>query len=395
MKITEKVTWIGKIDWELRKFHGEQLSTYNGSSYNSFLIKDEKLTIVDTVWLPFADEFINNLKKQIDPSKIEYIVVTHAEPDHSGALPKLMEIAPNATILCSANGAKSIKGYYHQDWKMQIVKSGDKVSLGTNDLTFLEAPMLHWPDTTMAFLSGENVLFSSDVFGQHFASSEMTDQSADESLLYHEAIKYFANIIAPFAPKVIKKISELVALNLPFTTIAPAHGVIWQKDVRTIVDKYLLWSDGYSENQIVLIYDTMYESTRKIAEAIADGIHSADPSVKLKLFNSARADNSDIITEAFKSKAILVGSPSYNNGILNSIAAMLEELKGLSLTGKKAAAFGSYGWSPANVKFINEFLKECKYEVFADGMKVQWNPDQDVIGKCRDFGRQFVDFISN
>lgn len=394
MKISNSVNWIGKIDWELRKFHGEQLSTYKGSSYNSYLIKDEKIAIVDTVWAPFAEEFIKNLKKEIDFDKIDYIIVTHAEPDHSGALPLLVEYATNAKIVCSANGAKSIKGYYHKDWNFQIVKTGDKLSLGSKELTFIEAPMLHWPDTMMCFLSGENILFSSDVFGQHYASYDLfDDQIEDKDLLYYEALKYFANIIAPFAKKTIKKIEELTSLNLPIEIIATAHGIIWRKDISKIIDLYKEWSSSYKENQITIVYDTMYNSTRKIAETLANGIKSFDNDVVVKIFNSSRADNSDIITEIFRSKAVLIGSPTYNNGILNSTAAILEEIKGLSLEGKKAAAFGSYGWSPANVKIIAEFLKEAGFEVFEDAAKAQWNPSEEDTTKLMEFGEKFAEFV--
>ncbi len=394
MKITENVTWIVKIDWELRKFHGEQLSTYKGSSYNSYLIRDEKIAIIDTVWKPFAEEFISNLKQQVELDKIDYIIVTHAEPDHSGALPLLVEQAKNAKIICSANGAKSIKGYYHKDWNFQTVKSGDKLSLGKNEITFIEAPMLHWPDTMMCFLSGDNILFSSDVLGQHYASYELFDDKVeDKELLYYEALKYFANIIAPFSKKTIKKIEELISLNLPIDTIATAHGIIWRKDIKTIIDKYLEWSNGYKENQITIVYDTMYDSTRKMAESIAEGIKSVDKDCVVKLFNSARSDNSDIITEVFRSKAILIGSPTYNNGILNSTAAILEEIKGLSLEGKKAASFGSYGWSPANVKIINEFLQNSGFELFEESVKTQWSPNQEEMTKLMEFGKKFAEFV--
>ncbi len=394
MKITENVIWMGKIDWELRKFHGKQLSTYKGSSYNSYLIKDEKIAVIDTVWKPFAEEFIENLKKQIKLDKIDYIIVTHAEPDHSGALPILAEQAKNAKILCSANGVKSIKGYYHKDWGFQTVKSGDKISLGKSELTFIEAPMLHWPDTMMCFLSGDNILFSSDVFGQHYASFDLFDDKIeDKEILYYEALKYFANIIAPFAKKTVKKIEELKSLNLPISIIATAHGIIWREDINTIIDKYFEWSNDYKENQITIVYDTMYDSTRKMAESIAEGIKSIDKDCIVKIFNSARSDNSDIITEVFRSKAILIGSPTYNNGILNSTAAILEEIKGLSLEGKKAASFGSYGWSPANVKIINEFLQNSGFELFEESAKTQWLPDENEIRKLREFGKKFAEFV--
>lgn len=394
MKISQHVSWIGKIDWELRKFHGEQLSTYHGSSYNAYLIEDEKTAVIDTVWLPFADEYIANLKKKIDLTKLDYIIVNHAEPDHSGALPLLVREAPQAKVICTASGIKSIKGYYHQDWNFQTVKTGEKLNLGQTELTFIEAPLLHWPDTLMSYLSGDDILFSSDVFGQHYASETLIDENIDTNELYYEAIKYFANIIAPYAKKTVKKIEELQGMNLPLKMIAPAHGVLWKNDTKTIIQKYIDWSNAYSENQITLVYDTMYNSTRRMAEIIASGIVEEDPSVVVKLFNSARHDNSDILTELFKSKAMLVGSPSYNNGILKSTAGIIEEIKGMEPKQKKAAAFGSYGWSPANVKIIAELLKECGLEVFETTAKAAWNPNEDDATKLKEFGREFVKFVN-
>ncbi len=394
MKISEKVTWIGKIDYDLKQFHGEQLSTDLGSSYNSYLIQDEKTAVIDTVWLPYAEEFMANLEKKIDLTKLDYIIVNHAEPDHSGALPLLVKAAPQAKILCTANGAKSIKGYYHQNWDLKIVKTGDKISLGSCELTFIEAPMLHWPDTMMNFLSGDNILFSNDVFGQHFAHKDLTDENVDNEALYYEAIKYFANIIAPFSKKTLKKIEELRSLDLPISMIAPAHGVIWKKDIKTIVEKYIEWSSAYAINEITIIYDTMYDSTEMLAGAIARGIKNELPDFEVKIFNSAKVSSSDIVTEAFRSKGILVGSPTYNNGILNSTAAILEELKGLSLENKKAGAFGSYGWSPVNTKIISEMLTHCGFDIFAESCKVQWRPAIDALIKAEEFGSAFAKFVN-
>ncbi len=390
-KINDTVSWIGKIDWELRKFHGQQLSTYRGSSYNAYLIKDEKNVIIDSVWRPFAEEFIANLKKEIDFASIDYVVVNHAEPDHSGALPFIMDlVAPDTPIICTANGAKSIKGYYHKDWNFKIVKNGEKLSIGSRDLIFIEAPMLHWPDTMMTYLSGDNILFSNDVFGQHFACEGMYDDLVDNSELMYESIKYFANIVSPFNKKVLKKMQEFKEMNLPINLVCPAHGVIWRKNIETIINKYEVWASSYSENQVTLIYDTMYDSTRKMAEAIASGILIEKPDLNVKLFNSSKSDNSDIITEVFRSKAFLIGSPTYNNGILNSTAAILEEIKGIAPENKKAAVFGSYGWSPANIKIISEFLKEASIEVILDGAKSQWNPDTNALDKCVEFGKEFA-----
>ena len=278
-KINESITWVGKIDWELRKFHGEEYSTHRGSSYNSYLVQDEKTALIDTVWVRFGKEFVENLKKVLPLDKIDYVIANHAEPDHSGALPELMKEIPDRPIYCTANGLKSFKGYYHKDWNFQVVKTGDKLSLGSRDLIFVEAPMLHWPDTMFSYLTKDNVLFSNDAFGHHYASELMYNDLVDQAELYQECIKYYANILTPFNTMVDKKIKDVLALNLPVDMICPSHGVIWRSDPLQIVKKYQQWAADYQENQITIVYDSMWESTRRMAEAIASGISQADDAV--------------------------------------------------------------------------------------------------------------------
>ncbi|NLU10971.1 MAG: anaerobic nitric oxide reductase flavorubredoxin [Tepidanaerobacter acetatoxydans] len=392
-KINSNVTWVGKIDWELRTFHGEDLSTHRGSSYNSYLVQDEKVALIDTVWEPFADEFINNLKKEIDLSKIDYIIANHGEIDHSGALPALMKEIPDTPIYCTQNGIKSLKGQYHQDWNFVPVRTGDKLNLGKKEIIFIEAPMLHWPDTMFSYLTGDNILFSNDAFGQHYASELMYNDLVNQAELYQEAIKYYANILAPFSKLVGKKINEVLSLNLPIDIICPSHGVIWRKDPIQIVEKYQEWADDYQENQITIIYDTMWNGTRRMAEAIACGIKEVNEDITIKLFNSARSDTNDIITEAFKSKAILVGSPTVNRVVLHSIAGLLGALRGLGFKNKKAAAFGTYGWSGESVKIITEELERAGFEIIDQGIKTLWNPDEDSKQKCEEFGKRIGEIL--
>lgn len=389
-EIKPGIYWTGKIDWELRNFHGEQLTTNHGSSYNSYLIKDEKNILIDTVWTPYTGEFLNNLRELIDPKDIDMVVVNHGEPDHSGALPHLMSMIPDVPVYCTAQGEKSLRGQYHKDWNFKTVKTGDKISAGSRELMFIEAPMLHWPDTMICFLAGDNILFSNDIFGQHYASEFMYDDLADKCDLDYEALKYYANIISPFSKKALKKIDELIAMNLPIEMICPAHGVIWLDNPQQIIDSYRSWADSYQEDQITIIYETMYQSTRKMAEAIAEGIKDSSPETRIKLYNAAISDNSDLITDVFRSKGILVGSPTINNGILNNVAAILEEIEGLAPSGKKAASFGSYGWSPKSVKVINEKLENAGFEVVGKGLKAQWNPDEEAIGLCKALGAEFA-----
>jgi anaerobic nitric oxide reductase flavorubredoxin len=389
-KINENITWVGKIDSELRSFHGEELSTHRGSSYNSYLVRDKKIALIDTVWGPFKDEFVENLKKEIPLEKIDFIIANHGEADHSGALPELIRHIPHTPIYCTANGIKSFKGQYHQDWNFQVVKTGDKVTLGSKDLIFIEAQMLHWPDSMMCYLTGDNILFSNDAFGQHYATYLMYNDLVDQAELYQEAIKYYANILTPFSALVDKKIKEIVALNVPVDMICPSHGAIWRKDPLQIVNQYVLWANAYAENQITIAYDTMWDGTRRMAEAIAEGITEGDQAVAVKLYNVARSDKNDVITEIFKSKAILVGSSTINKGVLSAVAGILEEIKGLRFRNKKAAAFGTYGWSGEAVKIISERLKEAGFQLLNDGIRATWNPDTESANNCIRFGREIA-----
>ncbi|MEW6616680.1 MAG: anaerobic nitric oxide reductase flavorubredoxin [Thermodesulfobacteriota bacterium] len=386
-RIKDNISWIGKIDWELRKFHGEEYSTHRGSSYNSYLVKDEKTALIDTVWGKFSGEFVQNLRKEIPLEKIDFVIANHAESDHSGALPELMRHIPETPIYCTSNGVKSLTGHYHQDWNFRVVKTRDKLSLGSKDLVFIEAQMLHWPDSMMCYLTKDNILFSNDAFGQHIASELMYNDLVDQAELFQEAIKYYANILAPFSALVDKKIKEIVALNVPVDMICPSHGVIWRKEPLQIVNQYVQWANSYAENQITIVYDSMWDGTRQMAEAIAKGIMEADQTIAVKLFNIARSDKNDVITEIFKSKAILVGSPTVNKGVLSSVAAIVEEIKGLRFQNKKAAAFGCYGWSGEGVKVISDKLKEGGFQLFNDGIREKWNPKTKAVDNCICFGR--------
>lgn len=394
-QVNKNVQWVGKVDWELKKFHGDELSTDHGSSYNSYLVRDEKTALIDCVWTPFAKEFVANLKKEIDLNTIDYIIVNHGEPDHSGALPELMREIPNTPIYCTANAVKSLKGQYHQEWNFVPVKTGDKLSLGSKEFIFIEARMLHWPDTMFTYLTGDNILFSNDGFGQHLSTEHMFNDLVDQSELYWEAQKYYANILTPFSKFVENKINEILSLNLPVDLICPSHGVIWRENPLQIVQKYREWAADYQENQITIIYDTMWNSTRHMAEQIAAGIKLSDKEVTVKLFNcnSTHTDKNDIITEVFKSKAILVGSPTINKGFSFAVAGILEMIKGLGFKNKKGAAFGSYGWSGESIKLISTELEHGKVELLNEGLKLTWNPDDEALIKCQEFGQMIADSL--
>ena len=380
-QIKGNVSWIGYIDWELETFHGDDYSIINGSSQNAYLIEEEKTVLIDTVWTPHREEFIENLKSEIDLSRIDFIVANHGECDHSGSLPALMAEIPGTPIYCTANAVKSIEGQYGKlGWDFHVVKTGDSIDIGNGKkLIFVEMRMLHWPDSMATYMTGDNILFSNDAFGQHFAVSELFNDKADQCLLYKEALKYFANILNPFAAVLSKKLEEINGLNLDIDIIAPSHGAIWREDPLQIVKQYAIWADAYQEDQITIAYDTMWEGTAKIAHCIAQEIREQSPETVVKVFNIAKSDKNEVMTEIFKSRAIAVGSPTVCNGILSSVAGWLEFVRQLKFKNKKAAAFGCYGWSGESVKILKEQLANAGFAVVEEEIKSLWNPDEETL----------------
>ena len=385
-ELKEKVYWVGVVDWELRHFHGHELSTHRGSTYNAYLIVDEKIALVDTVWTPFAKRLIENIEQIVDPAKIDYVIANHAETDHAGALDEVMRRAPQATLVVSKRGEESIEGHFHLGWKYKTVKTGDRISLGRNELLFIEAPMLHWPDSMFTYLTGKNILMPNDAFGQHYATAYRFNDQVDQCELYEEAVKYYANILTPYSDLVAKKIAEFVKLNLPVDIIAPSHGVIWRNDPLQIVNKYVEWAAQKPAPRAVVIYDTMWNGTRRMAEAVGEGL--AEAGVESKVYHAVTADRNDILTEVFKSGVVIVGSPTLNRGLLPTIWPLLQDLKGLRFKNKLGGAFGTYGWSGESVKIIEEHLEECGFKSVGEGVRAKWQPDAGALDDCRAFGRK-------
>lgn len=382
-QVKNNVSWVGYIDWELDSFHGDDYSIINGSSQNAYLIEEEKTVLIDTVWAPHRFEFVENLKREIDLKKIDCIIANHGEVDHSGALPALLEEIPGTPIYCTANAVKSLEGQYgKRNWNFREVKTGDTLDIGNGkQLVFVEMRMLHWPDSMATYMTGDNILFSNDAFGQHFAVGEMFNDKANKCLLMKEAMKYYANILNPFSPLVAKKINEIVGLDLPIEIIAPSHGAIWRENPLQIVEKYAQWADAYQEDQITVCYDTMWEGTARLAHEIADEIAKQSPETVVRVFNVAKTDKNEVMTEVFKSKAIIVGSPTVGNDILSSVAGWLAFLKSLKFKNKKAGAFGCYGWSGESVGILKEKLSEAGFVVVDDEVKSLWNPEEGDFAK--------------
>jgi anaerobic nitric oxide reductase flavorubredoxin len=391
IELTKGVYWVGVADWALRRFHGHELSTHRGSSYNSYLIVDDRTVLVDTVWGPFQEQLIKNISEVVDPAKIDLVVANHAEMDHSGSLPAVMRHAPNATVVVSQRGRESIEGHFHQPWNFKAVNTGDRINIGNHDLVFVEAPMLHWPDSMFTYLTGENILMPNDAFGQHYATAFRFNDQVDQNELYEEALKYYANILTPFSALVLKKIDEVLGLNLAVDMIAPSHGVIWRKDPLQIVKRYQEWASQKPERSAVILYDTMWDGTRRMAEAIGQGLAVED--VNYKLFNVAVSDRNDVAAEVFKAKAIILGSSTFNQGILPTMSPILEDLRGLRFHNKIGAAFGSYCWSGEAVKIIEEHLEHCKITIAGESVRAKWQPKQADLAKCRDLGQKMAQAI--
>ncbi len=390
--IKNNVSWVGFIDWELENFHGDDYSIMNGSSQNAYLVEEEKTVLIDTVWKPHDEFFVENLKEEIDLDSIDYIIINHGEIDHSGSLPALMKEIPETPIYCTKNAVDSLKGQFHEDWKFNIVKTGDTLDIGNGkQLIFVEMPMLHWPDSMATYLTEDNILFSNDAFGQHFAVQELFNDKADQCLLEKEAIKYYANILAPFSPLVKRKIDEIVGLNLPIDIIAPSHGVIWRDNPLQIIQKYAEWADDYQEDQITIVYDTMWEATAKTAYLLAEEISQLSPDTVVKVFNCSKEDKNEIMTEVFKSKSIAVGSPTVGRTILSSVAGWLHFLDSLKFKNKKAAAFGTYGWSGESAKEIQDFLIDAGYDTVDSVAKVKWTVKDEDLEPIKTLAKDLVE----
>lgn len=391
IKVLEGIYWVGAVDWNIRFFHGPAYSTHRGTSYNSYLILDEKKALVDTVYQPFTDELLTNIETLVKPEEIDYIVVNHIEPDHSGALPEVIRRCSKAVIYCTQKAKDGLIKYYNLDCEFKVVKTGDKLNLGSRNITFIEAPMLHWPDSMLSYIAEDELLLSNDAFGQHLASTFLFNDEVDEHILMDEAAKYYANILYPFSPLVINKINDIVKLDLKIKTIAPAHGLIWRKDPSKIIEAYLKWAKGEAKDTAIIVYDTMWESTEMMAKAILEGLQSEG--VECKLFKVSITDRNDIIKELLEAKAVIAASSTINNDLLPVMAPFLDDLIGLKPKNKLGAAFGSYGWAGGAVKTIEEKLQAAGIKLMTEGLQIKWRPTEEELQKCLLFGKSLAQQI--
>ena len=389
VKVTEDVWWVGAIDWNIRDFHGYQ--TRRGSTYNAYLILADKITLIDTVKAPFREEMMARIASVVDPDKIEYIVSNHSEMDHSGSLPKVVAAVNPKKVFASAVGTKTLKELFPLDREITAVQDGETLRLGNRSLTFMETRMLHWPDSMFSYLNEEQLLFSQDAFGMHYASLERFADECDPAILAYEAATYYANIILPYSPLVLKLIGKVTAAGLSFRIIAPDHGPIWRKETGGIIGSYAKWAAQKPEAKAVVVYATMWHSTEMMARAISEGL--SDGGLHVKLMSMDEVHRSDVVYELLGAGALAVGSPTLNNHLMPNMADVLTYLKGLKPGNLIGAAFGSYGWSGEAVKEIEEILAEMKVEKAGEGIRVKNVPGAEVLARCYELGKTMAEKV--
>jgi len=385
VEIKQGVYWVGALDWNIRDFHG--YSTPKGTTYNAYLVIDKKITLFDTVKKPFKDELIESISRITDPGRIDYLVVNHVEMDHSGAVPDIVELVRPEKVICSPMGKKALMDHYDRsDWPYHVVETGHSLSLGKKTVSFLETRMLHWPDSMMSYIPEDRLLLSSDGFGQHWATSLRFDDEVDVSELFGHAAKYYANILLLFSPLVQKLIAKISEMGLDIDMIAPDHGLIWRKSPGGIIEAYRKWSRQESGRKALVIYDTMWQATEKMACAIAEGLK--EEGLDFKLLSLKLNHRSDIMADVLDSRALVLGSATINNGMMPAMADLLSYMKGLRPCGKVGAAFGSYGWSGEAVKLISEAMLDMNINLVGQGVRVKYSPGKEDLDRCFELGRQ-------
>jgi flavorubredoxin len=382
IQVSDRVYWVGAIDWELRNFHG--YLTSRGTTYNAFLIVADEITLVDGVKPPFMDEMMERISSVVNPSEIRNVISNHSEMDHSGCLPRLLHTVRPEKLIASANGEKALQAHFHWEHPVQVARDGERMSLGGATLQFLETRMLHWPDSMFAYLEGDGVLFTNDAFGMHLASTERFTDEMNEAEFTHETAKYYANILLPFSPRVSKVIDKIRDSDLELSTIAPDHGLIWRRDPEKALELYSRWAAQNPTRKAVVAFDTMWQSTAVMAQAITEGLVSGG--IEVKVMPISVSHRSDVATELLEAGALVVGSPTMNNQMYPTVADLMTYLRGLRPKNLVGAAFGSYGWSPQAVTNLEKALLEMGVELADEGMRICYVPDQQALADCRSRG---------
>ncbi len=385
--ICNDVYWVGALEWSKDHFHGHELSIRHGTSYNSYFINDEKKVLIDVVRDSHLSDLADHISQFCKVEELDILIINHAEPDHASGLPRLLQMNPNIEIYVSRGGKISVTRHFPGAEKnLKVVKTGDEISIGKRTLRFFEAQMLHWPDTMFTYCPEEKILFSADAFGQHYAAPERFADQIDQKGLWFEAEKYFANILTLYSQQILKKIDEFLKLGWEIAVIAPAHGMCWRQNPTQIVEKYIQWATGEPQKSAVIVFDTIWGGTEKMARAIAEGLE--DEGVSYRMFNAGAADLADTMTDLLSCRALVVGCPTRNNKLLPTLALYMEEISGLRFKNKIGMAFGTYGWSGEAVKRLETFMQEAGIEVVIPGYKCQFAPSQEDLAKCREMGRE-------
>lgn len=385
--LAEGIYWVGAVDYNMRDFHG--FTTPDGTSYNAYLVADGKVALVDTVKKDFAGELLRHIRAITEPANIDYLVLNHLEMDHAGSFAEVLEAAPRAQIFCSQKCREGLARYYGSISRdFRVVKTGDTLSLGRKTLKFISAPMLHWPDSMVTYCVEDKVLLSNDVFGQHLASPFRFADEVGEARCLDEAAKYYANIFMPYGPLVAKKLDELPALGIAPLTIGPSHGAIWRRDIPRIVGVYRGWAACKAQVKAVIVYDTMWEATEMLARRLAELISAAG--VDVKIYRITKSSATQILRDILDAAVVVIGSPTLNAGIYWSVAGFLAYLKGLRPAGKKAAVFGSYGWSEAASSAVESELRAGGFEIIAPAFEVQFVPAGEELSKLQDYAKVII-----
>ncbi len=387
LEIKPGIYWVGVIDWDIRNFHG--YLTQRGTTYNAYLIIDEKITLVDTVKEYLYDEMMARIREIIDPSKIDIIVSNHVEMDHTGSIPKLLEHCPDASIVTSIQGEKGLRRHFKEDWNFHAVKSGETMSIGKRTLTFVHIPMVHWPDSMVTYVAEVKLLLSNDAFGQHIAGPERFDDELGWDVLKEEAAKYYANIVMPYGAQASKALEVLGGIEIDM--IAPCHGIIWRSMIPNILAEYKKWTNYETEKRALIVYDTMWNSTKMMAHKLKDGLDEAGLPTTVKFLGTNHI--SDIVPDLMHSRLILIGSPTLNNGMLPSMGAFLTYMKGLRPKNRVGFAFGSYGWGGQAVGEIEEVMKQLKWDLPEEKININYVPDEEELDKVREVGKKLGQYI--
>jgi anaerobic nitric oxide reductase flavorubredoxin len=389
--LKDDIYWVGAIDWDVRDFHGYETS--RGSTYNAYLIVDEKVTLVDGCRDGFGPELLRRVASITDPASIEYLVINHIEMDHSGALPWLIERIKPARIFASKRAKEGLLRHYPAEgvdqWDITVVSSGDELTLGRHTLSFLEAPMVHWPDSMFTYVKEAKVLLPNDAFGQHLATSSRFADECDMAVVMDEASRYYANILMPFGAPIAKTLGKVAELGLEIDVIGPSHGVVWRRpeDVARIIDAYTRWTRMEAEPRVTIVYDTMWHSTEKMTRAIEEGI--AQEGVPCQVMRLGATPLADCTQAVLLSRGFLIGTPTLNNNLFPSVAAFLAYIKGLRPKERVAGAFGSFGWSGGAAKQVDAELRTLGLDV-VDPLEIKFVPDEADLAVCTEYGREIA-----